>query len=398
MIDVDRRAVKKMLSVVPAWRRVVTASEAFGLSDRTLLHCGPPAEPSHNLITPILNSAAVACVFEGWASTLSDADRLIADGEIQFEPAQDWSVVTPMAAVVSPSMRLTEFVDLNVPEHRAWAPLNGGGTGADPVPRYGYKSEAALEFLQFLNNTVAEDISTVPVDDPIQWLPIIDEALTRGDDGHLRHIEAHKLLVTIIHDRLDAEFAGSETSAFIGKWPFFHLNFWMAASKLILSSAIGTDHSTIITAFGGNGDEFGLQVAGLPGKWFTCPASAPLGNIREPHTVHTCVGAFGDSAVAEGLGLGAMAQSYCPDMQALHAGFTPDDIFELPEKILLATHPGMTKSRARVGLSAQAVVEENSTPIVELGIADKYGVNGGLGAGIYRPPIAPFAAACDAVV
>ena len=397
MNDNDEKAVDKMLTVVPAWSRVTTARDAMDLPDYTLLHCGPPAEPSQVLVTPVLNSAAVACVYEGWAKTLDEADQLIVSGRIKFAPAQDRNVATPMAAVVSPSMKLTEFVDLNDANRHAWAPLNGGGTGADPVPRYGYKCQAAIEFLRFLNDEVGEVMAAVLGDSPIEWLPIIDEALMLGDDGHLRHLEAHKILVGMIRERLGAGFAGSPVDIFIEKWPFFHLNFWMAASKLILSAAAGTGGSSIITAFGGNGNEFGLQVAGLPRQWFTCPARPPLGNIREPYTVKTCVGAFGDSAVAEGLGLGAMAQSYCPDMQALHAGFTPYDIFELPEKLLMAPHPGMTKSGARVGLSARAVMETNLTPVLELGIADKHGVNGGLGAGIYRPPIALFAAACEAL-
>ena len=397
MNDADKMAVDKLLAVVPAWSRVTTAREAMGLPDHTLLHCGPPANSSQGLVTPILNSAAVACVYEGWAKTLDEADQLIDSGLIKFEPAQDLNVATPMAAVVSRSMKLTEFADRNDPNHLSWAPLNGGGTGADPVPRYGYKSEEAIDFLRFLNDDVGEVIAAVPGDHPIEWLAIIDEALTLGDDGHLRHLEAHKILVSIIRERLGTGFAGSATDMFVEKWPFFHLNFWMAASKLILSASTGTEGSSIITAFGGNGNEFGLQVAGLPGQWFTCPAAQPLGNIREPYTVETCVGAFGDSAVAEGLGLGAMAQCYCPDMQALHAGFTPEDIFELPEKLLMAPHPGMPKSGARVGLSAQAVVNAEVTPVVELGIADKHGVNGGLGAGIYRPPIAPFASACEAL-
>jgi len=397
MNDADKKAVDKLLAVVPAWSRVTTARDAMALPDHTLLHCGPPANPSLSLVTPILNSAAVACVYEGWAKTLEEADELIGSGFITCEPAQDRNVATPMAAVVSPSMKLTEFVDLNDPSCFAWAPLNGGGTGADPVPRYGYKNQAAIDFLRFLNDEVGDAMAAVPGDSPIEWLPIIDEALTRGDDGHLRHLEAHKILIGIIRERLNKEFVGSATDIFMEKWPFFHLNFWMAASKLILSAAARTDRSSIITAFGGNGNEFGLQVAGLPGRWFTCPARPPHGNIREPHTIDTCVGAFGDSAVSEGLGLGAMAQSYCPDMQALHAGFTPDDIFELPEKLLMAPHPKMPKSGARVGVSARAVIEAEVTPVVELGIADKHGINGGLGAGIYRPPIAPFTEACEAL-
>ena len=392
----DILAMKKLLGVAPAWNDVRIAADAIGLSGKTLLHCGPPADPPNDLVVPALNSAAVACVFEGWAKTLDEATELIASGEVAFLAAQDRKVVTPMAAVVSPSMKLLEFVDLNEPTRKTWAPLNGGGTGADPVPRYGRKSQAALDFLHYLNEEVGEAITPAPTD-PILWLPIIDEALTRGDDGHLRHVEAHKILVAIMNNRLGDDFAASETGAFVAKWPFFHLNYWMAASKLILSAASGVDGSGIITAFGGNGNKFGLQVAGLPGRWFTAPATSPIGNIREPHSLETIVGAFGDSAITEGLGLGAMAQSYCPDMQALHKDFNPDDLLDLPAKLLMTAHPGLPKSGARVGLSARAVVDLQTTPVLELGIADKAGIDGGLGAGIYRPPMDPFSSACAAL-
>jgi hypothetical protein len=392
----DTEAMEKLLAVAPAWSRVAIAGEAIGFSGRTLLHCGPPADSPSDLIIPILNTAAVACVYEDWAKTLEDATELIASGEIAFEPAQDRNVAVPMAAVVSPSMKILEFADLNQPSHRAWAPLNGGGTGADPVPRYGKKSQAALDFLYFLNDQVGPAIMAAPAD-PIPWLPIIDDALTRGDDGHLRHVEAHKILVEILRCRLGKGFAGSDIDGFIEKWPFFHLNYWMAGSKLILSAAAGTDGSAIITAFGGNGTDFGLQVAGLPGRWFTAPATPPIGTIREPHSLETVAGAFGDSAVAEGLGLGALAHSYSPDMQALHRGFIPDDILDLPDSLLMAVHPGFPKSKARVGLSARAVADLKTTPVLELGIADKAGTDGGLGAGLYRPPIEPFAAVCAAL-
>ena len=396
MTVADDIALARLLAVAPAWNRVTTAADAIGLEDRVLLHCGPPAEPSHDLVIPILNSASVACVYEGWARTLEEADALIAAGGIRFEPAQDRNVVTPMAAVVSPSMRLLEFVDLNDSRRCAWAPLNGGGTGGDPAPRYGRKSREALDFLHFLNDTVGVAIAAAPAE-PVPWLPIIDDALTKGDDGHLRHVAAHATLVRLLRERLGSRFAGSESDAFIERWPIFHLNFWMAGSKLILSGCCGVKGSSVITAFGGNGKAFGLQVAGLPGRWFTVPATPPRGKIREPHTPETCAGALGDSALAEGLGLGAMAQGYSPDMQAMHADFNYDDILELPAKLLMAEHPGFPKSRARVGLSARAVVETGTTPVVELGIVDAAGRDGGLGAGLYRPPLAPFAEACAAL-
>lgn len=390
----DADALERFLAVRPAWTGVTTAAEAVGLASHTLLHSGPPAEQAH--VIPTLNSAAVACVYEGWANDLDEADALIASGKIQFEPAQDCNVATPLAAVVSPSMQVVELSDLNGSGSCAYAPLNGGGTGGAPAARYGRKSVAALDLLRFLNDQVAPAIAPAAAD-PIPWLPIVDEALTKGDDAHLRHLEAHKVLLTVLEERLGSEFISSDVGEFVGAWPIFHLNFWMAAARCSLTAASGVEGSALITAFGGNGAEFGLQVSGLPGRWFTAKADVPRGNIREPHTLESCVGAYGDSALAEGFGLGAMALSYCSDMQALHQGYYDEDVFALPEKLLLSAHPGLPKSTARAGLSARTVMESGAVPVVELGLVDKAGVDGGLGAGLYRPPLGPFVAACKAL-
>ncbi len=398
MADTDRDAtsIERLLAAEPAWTGVSSAADALGLETHTLLHCGPPASPPHALVRPTLNSAAVACVFEGWAADFDEAEALLASGAVRFEPAQDRDVATPMAAVVSPSMQLLELSDLEGSARRAFAPLNGGGTGGGAAPRYGRKSPEALALIRFLNENVAPAIAPAAAD-PVPWLPIVDEALTRGDDLHLRHVAAHATLLAVLRERLGAGFAGSPVEAFIAEWPIFHLNFWMAAARCVLGAAAGVAGSGIVTAFGGNGEHFGLQVSGLPGRWFTTPASPPRGRLREPHTPETCVGAYGDSALVEAFGLGAMAQAYCPDMQAFHEGFNFPDMHALAGRLLMSVHPRLPKSGARVGLSAHAVVASGVTPVVELGIVDKAGVDGGLGAGLYRPPVAPFAAACEAL-
>jgi uncharacterized protein DUF1116 len=390
----DAEALERLLAVRPAWMGLKTAADAVGLESHTLLHSGPPAERAH--VTPTLNSATVACVYEGWARDFDEADAQIAAGKIRFEPAQDRNVATPLAAVVSPSMQVVELSDLNGSGSCAYAPLNGGGTGGAPAARYGRKSMAALDLLRFLNDQVAPAIAPAATE-PIPWLPIVDVALTKGDDAHLRHLEAHKILMKLFEDRLGSEFLKSDVGEFVAAWPIFHLNFWMAAARCALTAASGVEGSALITAFGGNGAEFGLQVSGLPGRWFTADAEVPRGNVREPHTLESCVGAYGDSALAEGFGLGAMALSYCPDMQALHQGHYDDGIFTLPEKLLLAAHPGLPKSAARAGLSARAVMESGAVPVVELGLVDKAGTDGGLGAGLYRPPLDLFNAACAAL-
>ena len=396
LTDADHHAAQALTAVEPAWTAMRTAADALGLRTRTLLHCGPPADPAHALVQPVLNSAAVACVFEGWADDLDEALALVRSGAIRFEPAQDRLVATPMAAVVSPSMRLIEIADLHGGARRCHAPINGGGHGGSPAPRYGRRAPECVEFLRFLNGEVAELLDDAATE-PLPWLPLVDHALGGGDDTHLRHVAAHARLVDTLDARRGAKHAGTKAEAFIREWPFFHLNFWMAAVRCLLDGASGVESSSLVTAFGGNGETFGLQVSGRPGRWFTARATPPIGRLRDGFAAVDTTGALGDSAVIEAFGLGALAHRYAPRMRELHAGHRHDDLLALPAKLLAVEHPRLPRSRARVGLVARNVVARGATPVVELGIVDRDGEAGGLGAGLYRPPLAPFEEACAAL-
>ena len=393
LTEADRHAVDALTAVRPAWTGMRTAADAVGLEAHTLLHCGPPASPAQALVQPILNSAAVACVFEGWADDLDEALALARAGSIRFLPAQDHQVATPMAAVVSPSMRMIEMSDLGGRARPGYAPINGGGHGGSPVPRYGRRAPECVEFLRFLNGPVADLLDEVSTE-PLPWLPLVDHALTGGDDTHLRHVAAHARLMGVIDTRRCARSTDAEADAFIRKWPIFHLNYWMAAVRCILDGATGVPSSSVVTALGGNGEIFGLQVSGLPGRWFTAEATPPIGRLREGFVAADTTGAFGDSAIIEAFGLGALAHRYAPRMRELFAGHRHDDLLSLPAKLLAAAHPRLPESRALTGLAARNVAEHHATPVIELGIVDRNGEAGGLGAGLYRPPLGPFATAC----
>ena len=393
LTETDAHAADALVAVRPVWTGMPRAADALGLPAFTLLHAGPPADPPHDLVAPTLNSGAVACVFEGWADSLDEGLGLVRSGRIRFEPAQDRSVATPMAAVVSPSMRLIEMCDAGGSDVRGWAPINGGGTGAGPCARYGRRTGAELDHQHFLNGAVAEELDAACRDEPVDWLPIADQALLDGDDLHLRHVSANRQLHQLLTRRLGVRFRDSPVGSFIAEWPFFHLNFAMAAGRAALSGGAGVPEAGLVTALGGNGAEVGLQVSAFPGRWFTAPAEPPRGNLRAPYTIGDCVGAYGDSALLEAVGLGAFAHGFAPEMQAFHAGFAPDDLLALPDLLLARPHPGLTRSGALAGLSVRTVVGTGTSPVIELGIVERSGDVGGLGAGIYRPPLAPFEAA-----
>ncbi|WP_261007651.1 DUF1116 domain-containing protein, partial [Bordetella pertussis] len=51
-------------------------------------------------------------------------------------------------------------------------------------------------------------------------------------------------------------------------------------SKCMLSAAEGMAGSSLVTAMGGNGREAGIQLAALPGRWFSRRCGAPRGALE----------------------------------------------------------------------------------------------------------------------
>ena len=64
----------------------------------------------------------------------------------------------------------------------------------------------------------------------------------------------------------------------------------------------------------------GLQIAGLPGRWFTELASPPNGEIQENLSLDRRLGAIGDSAVVEA-GARCDADLICPEQLKVFKAF-----------------------------------------------------------------------------
>ena len=393
MHPADRAAFERLRAAAPAWEGIDTAADALGLESNRLLHAGPPFASVDAISAPILNSACVAAVFEGLARDFDRAEAMIRGGEIRLEPAQEHRAVTPLAAVVSASMALHRVADRGNPANRTWAPLNGGMRA--PM-RLGLRAAAVLDHLRWLNGPWAE-LLAAGLAEPVDLVEIAVGGLRAGDDCHGRTPAATKLLMARVESGLGGIAIDADTRDFIDHSPPLFLNPWMAASKCLMLAGDGIAGSALVTAAGGNGVDVGIQVAGLPGRWFRAPASPPRGRFDVDLPRERALPAIGDSAVVEALGLGAMALQHSPEQEKAFADFLPADYRERAGRLMCGIHPAFGDLDCRLGLGARAAVAAGRGPIVGLGILDLHGERGRLGGGIYDMPVTAFAAAVAAL-
>jgi hypothetical protein len=387
----DRRALDAVLSVEPAWTALVPAREALAIGPRTILHAGPPIRAG-GLSQPIRNSVLAAMQFEGWAGDFAEADAMLAAGEVTLAPAQDSNAMVPLAAVLSPNMLVHVVTDRRDPARVAYSPINGGN---GPAMRLGLAEDRVVAHLRWVNGAFAEALGAA-FREPIDLIPIADRALAEGDDCHGRTVRATALLLEKLRPTFARDSAGQRAIEFMHGSPSLFLNLWMAASKC-MASAGALPGSSVVTALGSNGIEAGLQVGGLAGRWFVGSAAPPNGRLEPGVADGDRLGAIGDSALVDGLGLGAMAMAFAPEQAKVLAAFLDEPSEHLARDLLFAPNPQFAVTSPYMGLAARRVVATGKTIAVALGMLDRAGKKGRIGGGIYRPPLALFDEACRAL-
>ncbi len=389
----DRLSFDRAVVTQPVWNRFATAAEAFGLPASTLLHAGPPFESPQAASRPILNSACVAAVYEGLAADFDSAEEGILAGEIILAPAQDYGVVTPLAAVVSASMPLHAVYDAHRGKICVYAPINGGSA---PAMRLGLRQRDVLDHIRWLNGPLC-DVLAQGTGEGIGLLDLALAGLAQGDDCHGRTPAANAALIAELEARTPGGIGDAEALDFLKRSPSMFLNLWMAATKCVMTAGAGLEGSGFVTAAGGNGVDTGIQVSGRPGQWFTAPATPPKGKLDNDMPATRALPAIGDSAVVEAFGLGAMAFHLSPAQMENLGAFLPADAAARREVLTLGTHPDFGAFDLRLGISVHAVVETGATPVIGLGILDIEGKAGRMGGGIYEMPLSPFEAAVHAL-
>lgn len=387
-IAANATALARILAVDPQWTAVRPAREAIGLEDRVLLHAGPPLTDPTRPPPPMLNSAVLACLYEGWAKDDAEAEKMIASGAVKLEPSFTRRVSIPLVSMVS--ARTTLVVIEDAASKATWFSFLGTGGGAQM--RFGGRDRAIIERLEFRERELLPGFSGL-LSEPVDLLSIARSALTEGDDLHNRLSSATAVLHAVLGTRKADSPAAQAALRTVLEAPFYFLNFWMPACALMLDAAAGVKGSTLVTKLAANGQVTGIQLAGLPGRWFTAPASAVQGPFMKGAPENPQFPpATGDSGIIDAFGLGGQVLRRAPSLLAAFEPWLAKDDASRALALLCGPHPVLG---VEIGLDASAVVRAGRAPILSTGMVSADG-RGLLGRGVCAMPMEVFKAAVAA--
>ena len=396
----NRKAYARYLEAQPRLVDFVLARDAIaalGPRERRILHAGPPiAWP--DMCGPQQGAITGAIVYEGWADTLEQAERLAATGAVKLEPCHAHGAVGPMAGIISPSMPVW-VVENTAAGNRSFCNVN---EGLGKVLRFGANSPKVLDRLRWLGGEffTAMQIAVRRLADP-DLKPLMAQALHMGDEVHNRNAAASALLfkrltLALLGTELDSAVV-QRTLAFIAGNDHFFLNLSMAACKSMSDAAHGVPGSSMVTVMARNGVNFGIRLSGTGDQWFQAPANPVNGLYFPGYSIDDAAADLGDSAITETNGLGGFAMAASPAIVQFVGG-TPADATANSRRMLSITLgsntaftlPALNFGGTPAGIDARLVADSGILPIINTGIAHRKAGIGQIGAGITTAPMACF--------
>ena len=384
----------RALTVAPAGEVVPRLAQGM------LLHSGPPIEWP-DVCDPQRRALLAAALFEGWASDREHAARLLERGEIALEPGNEHDHVGPMTGVCSPSMPVWVVEEPGAGK-RAYSTLN---EGPGRTLWFGVGDDESIARLRFFRDRLGPWLARLLEHrGPVDVFGLAAEGLNMGDELHMRSQATGNLLIRDLAPAI-AAIGGEECARFLAGNHHSFLNLTMAAAKCASQATDGCTGSSIVSLMSRNGTSVGIQLAGLPGRWFTAPA-APVQDalLREGHEPDDAALDIGDSAVIECIGLGGMALAAAPAVASFFSGDAAAAArrTELMAQICAARSTRFTitsrdAAGTPVGIDARLVVELGITPQITTGVLHARAGTGQIGAGVAHQPVAPFRAALVAL-
>ena len=279
--------------------------------------------------------------------------------------------------------------------NKAYCTLN---EGLGKVLRYGAYSDEVITRLRWMKDELAPIlIEALASYGPLDMKSVIAQILQMGDEGHNRNRAGTSLVIRelaphiVMQDRPKAQL--SKALAFLNANDHFFLNLTMPSAKCTVDAAAGIEGSTIITRMARNGYEFGIQISGLPDRWFTGPAGVVDGLYLPGFGPEHAARDIGDSVITETSGIGGSAMAAAPAIVKFVGGSPKDavDVTMRMYEICVAESesyriPVLDFRGTPTAIDVRKVVETGILPAINTGIAHKDPGIGMVGAGLVKPP------------
>lgn len=401
----NEAAVHSIIDSDPYWVDVQPAGECVnGLTDHMILHSGPPVA-YEDMVMLHKRGMISAMLFEGWAKDEQEAVDRIRAGEVKIESALDHNTVGAGTGIITQSVMMNVVEDRKSGKRAATFPAEGPFQGG--FCGWGLYSEGIAENLRMMREELFPVIREMLVKrGGLAIKPILAEGMQMGDENHTRQTAADLLFDKQILPDLFAMDLPKEQMMkvvrYIVETPRFFHCYGQGASRAALLAAEGTAYSTMVTAVCGNGVNFGIKVAGMPGQWFLAPAPMMKGRYTSTKfTEKDQLPWIGDSCVVECAGMGGFAAAASPitcNLRGMTLGESIAQTREM-ERISIAKNPNFPIPNLDfdflpVGIDIRLVLKTGVCPAIHGGM---FNYEGGLmGAGMARVPMACFQQAMKA--
>jgi hypothetical protein len=393
--EANHRALACINAAQIFWVDIQPALDAIdGMTADTVLHAGPPIT-WERMSGPMRGAICGGLMFEGRASTYEEAEALAKRGKVRFAPCNEHNAVGPMAGIITPSMPVF-VVENRVAGNRSYATMN---EGLGKVLRFGAYGPEVLQRLVWMRDVLAPALKKAIVlsNGGIDIKSIAAQALHMGDEVHNRNKAATSLFIReLIPLLLAADIPmqqRAEVVRSINSNDHFFLNLSMASAKATLASAESIEGCSIVTVMCRNGTDFGIQVSGLPGRWFTGPAGTVEGLLFPGFSEADKNPDLGDSAITETLGLGGFSMAASIAIVQFVGG-EPADALACSRRMYRITEgesgaysiPMLDFRGSPTGIDVCKVIETGILPQINTGIAHRKAGIGQVGAGLVTPP------------
>jgi len=400
----NRQAVERMIASRPFVVDVKPAIEAVaGMKERMVCHAGPPLELDE-MVPSFKHAILAGIMWESWAKTPEEAERLIRDGKVAIEPNHHHNGIGTMAGITTPSMPVFVIED-RMHGIRSTANIR---EETNKALRYGCFDDNVKRKLDWNRDVLGPVLSAALREcGGIDMVPLMGKAMHMGDDGHNENRAANLLFcMQLMPHILKTDFSKDvirEVVTWMNTDTRFVSTAEMAVCKAITLAAHNIENCSIVTTMCRNGTYTGIRVSGLGHQWFK--ASAPEVSLLffPGYGPKDATKDCGDSCVTEVAGIGAFAMAAAPGMVQFVGGTVADAINYTKEMYEITTAkntnwtiPYLDFQGCPIGIDIIKVVRTGLTPHINTSIGHILPNFGQVGAGMTRAPMKCFKDALEA--